>query len=82
MDKELISIIVPCFNEEQSIPLFMEETEKVINDMKENFNLSGTEALQMSTQERIFFRKSYLKWIEKDIHYLESLGATVEVVKT
>ena len=40
MDKELISIIVPCFNEEQSIPLFMEETEKVINDMKENFNLS------------------------------------------
>ena len=53
---------------------------KIVSLLKENFNLSGTEALQMSKQERIFFRKSYLKWIEKDVKFLENLGATVEIV--
>ena len=30
-----ISLIVPCFNEEESIPLFYEETDKVSNKMKD-----------------------------------------------
>ncbi|WP_051959932.1 SMI1/KNR4 family protein [Sphingobacterium sp. ML3W] len=53
---------------------------KIVSLLKENFKLSGAEALQMSKQERIFFRKNYLKWIEKDIQQLENLGVTVEVV--
>ncbi|MCA5005223.1 SMI1/KNR4 family protein [Sphingobacterium bovistauri] len=53
---------------------------KIVSLLKENFNLSGTEALQMSKQERILLRKGYLKWIEKDVQQLENLGATVEVV--
>jgi len=39
MDKKLISIVVPCFNEEKAIPFFIEEMEKVIADMKKDFSL-------------------------------------------
>lgn len=34
MAKEKISLIIPCFNEEESIPLFYEETNKVSKKMK------------------------------------------------
>lgn len=40
MEKKLISIVVPCFNEEKSIPLFISETEKIIHEMEVEFNLS------------------------------------------
>lgn len=33
--KELISLIIPCYNEEESIPVFYEETNKVMEKMKE-----------------------------------------------
>ena len=33
--KELISIVVPCYNEQESLPLFYEEITKVAKDMKE-----------------------------------------------
>ena len=32
---ELISIIVPCFNEEEAIPLFYKEIDKISNKLKE-----------------------------------------------
>ena len=34
-NKKLISIIVPCYNEEESIPLFYKEIEKVRNKLSE-----------------------------------------------
>ena len=40
MDKELISIVVPCFNEEKAIPFFIEETEKTVHQMENEFNVS------------------------------------------
>lgn len=40
MDKKLISIVVPCYNEEKAIPFFIEEMEKVILDMKKEFSLN------------------------------------------
>ncbi len=33
MKKELISLVVPCFNEEENIPLFYQETEKIMKSM-------------------------------------------------
>ena len=37
-NKELISIIVPCYNEEESLPIFYEEINRVSNNMnKVNF---------------------------------------------
>ena len=33
--KELISIVVPCFNEEESLPLFYQEISKISKQMKE-----------------------------------------------
>jgi len=40
LDKKLISLVVPCFNEEKAIPFFIDETEKVIHDMEKEFNVS------------------------------------------
>lgn len=37
MDK--ISIVVPCYNEEQALPLFYKETERIINDNFENIEI-------------------------------------------
>ncbi len=34
LKKEKISLIIPCFNEEESIPLFYEETNKITKKMK------------------------------------------------
>lgn len=35
-----ITIIVPCYNEEETIPLFVEEMDKVYNNMKEKYDIS------------------------------------------
>lgn len=40
MDNDLISIVVPCFNEEQAIPLFMEEIQKVTSEMENESSVS------------------------------------------
>jgi len=38
LDKDLISIVVPCFNEEQAIPLFIEEAQKVTKEIEKEFD--------------------------------------------
>lgn len=40
MDKKLISVVVPCFNEEKAIPFFIEEMTKVVSDMEKEFNVN------------------------------------------
>lgn len=40
MDKNLISIIVPCYNEEKTIELFMKEITKIENEMTKEFQTS------------------------------------------
>lgn len=40
LEKKLISIVVPCFNEEKAIPIFLNETEKIVHDMESEFNIS------------------------------------------
>ncbi|MDD6824631.1 MAG: glycosyltransferase family 2 protein [Oscillospiraceae bacterium] len=35
-----ITIIVPCYNEEETIPIFIEEMDKVYNSMKEKYDIS------------------------------------------
>ena len=37
--KELISIVVPCYNEEESLPLFYKEVVKVLSKLKEDYEL-------------------------------------------
>ena len=34
MSKEKISIIVPCYNEEESLPIFYKEIDKISSQMK------------------------------------------------
>ena len=35
MKKEKISIVVPCYNEEESLPIFYKEINKISKEMKE-----------------------------------------------
>ena len=35
LNKKKISLVIPCFNEEESIPLFYEETDKISEEMKD-----------------------------------------------
>ena len=37
--KELLSIIVPCYNEQEALPLFYDEISKVLKKLKENYEL-------------------------------------------
>ena len=37
MKKELISLIIPCFNEEEMIPIFYKEADKVSKKMGPDF---------------------------------------------
>ena len=37
---ELVSIVVPCYNEEESLPLFYDEIKRVSSEMKEKNELS------------------------------------------
>lgn len=35
--KELVSIIVPCYNEEEALPLFYEEASRIVKKLKEDY---------------------------------------------
>lgn len=37
--KDLLSIIVPCYNEEEALPLFYNETIKVLNSIKQKYEI-------------------------------------------
>lgn len=39
MGKELLSIVIPCFNEQEAIPLFYAETKKVLDGMDVDYEL-------------------------------------------
>lgn len=53
---------------------------KIVSMLKEKFNLSGTETLQLSKQDRILYHKGTYRWMAPSIQQLEKLGATVEIV--
>ena len=38
-DREIISIVVPCYNEEKALPYFFEEVKGVFEDMSKKYNL-------------------------------------------
>ena len=39
MNKELLSIVVPCFNEEGAIPIYYRETKKILDSMDIDYEL-------------------------------------------
>ncbi len=39
MEKTLLSLIVPCYNEEKALPIFYEETVKVLSDMDADYEI-------------------------------------------
>lgn len=66
MDK--ISIIVPCYNEEESIPLFYKEISKVIKKMKNvTFELlfvnDGSTDNSLKEMKKLSEEENYIKYI-------------------
>lgn len=51
---------------------------KVIALLKKEFNISGSEALELSKESKILFRTGYTQWLDYDRKQLEELGAKVE----
>ena len=66
MDK--ISIIVPCYNEEESIPLFYKEISKIIKKMKNvTFELlfvnDGSTDNSLKEMKKLSEEENYIKYI-------------------
>ena len=39
MNKELLSTVAPCFNEEEAIPIYYRETKKILDSMDIDYEL-------------------------------------------
>ena len=69
MKKEVITVIVPCYNEEESLPLFYEEIKKVALEFKEkNVKLELLFVDDGSKDHTLEIIKDFSK--DKDVHYL------------
>lgn len=53
---------------------------KIVSLLKDKFNLTGAEALQMSKKDKILYHQGLFKWMKSSIQELENLGASVEIV--
>ena len=72
MCKECISIVVPCYNEEQVIPLFCEKIQLTLESMSEKYNLVW-ECIFVddgSTDKTIYIIKEFCK-INPNFKYIE-----------
>ena len=61
---ELISVIVPCYNEEQAIPLFFEEMRKTAEQMGDWAAHMGIEAVFIDKNTTIRQFRNELRWNE------------------
>lgn len=63
---ELISIIVPCYNEQEVLPLFYEEIKKIINQMKSDHSQLTFELLFINDGSKDTTLEQLRKMAEKD----------------
>ncbi len=65
--KELISIIVPCYNEEESLPFFYEEMSKVAKDFKEDYEIilvnDGSSDKTLEEMERLAKKDKHISYL-------------------
>ncbi len=65
--KELVSIIVPCYNEEESLPIFYREIKKVLDGIKENYEIllidDGSKDRTLSVMEELAEKDGNITYI-------------------
>ncbi len=65
--KELISIIVPCYNEEEALPLFYKEITKVFKQIKEDYELllvnDGSKDSTLQIMKDLSKKDKHLKYL-------------------
>ena len=65
--KKLISLIVPCYNEEEALPLFYKETVKVLNTIPSDFELilvnDGSKDNTLKVMEDLAKKDKHVKYL-------------------
>ena len=77
--KELISIIVPCYNEEEAIPIFYKEIEKVREQLKQVdfeyiFINDGSSDNSLEEMRKLSLKNSYVKYISFSRNFGKEAG--------
>lgn len=65
--KELLSIVVPCYNEEESLPYFYSETMKVLNEFDDDYELV---LVDDGSSDKTIDRMMELSKNDKNVKYL------------
>ena len=72
---EVISIIIPCYNEEDSIPLIYNELKKVSNNMKYDFEFifvnDGSIDNSLSVLKKLSAKDKQVKYIHFLLFFLK-----------
>lgn len=67
IDKRMISLIVPCYNEEEALPLFYEETVKVLSAMDIDYELilidDGSKDKTLQVMQDLSSKNQYVKYV-------------------
>ena len=66
-NKKLISLIVPCYNEEEALPLFYEETVKVLSTMDVDYELilvdDGSKDKTLQVMQDLSAKNEHVKYV-------------------
>ena len=78
-EKKLISVIVPCYNEEESIPIFYKEIEKIRQNLKEAefeyiFINDGSNVNSLEEMRKLALENSCVKYISFSRNFGKEAG--------
>lgn len=69
MKKDVISIVVPCYNEEEAIPLFYQEMTKIVEKMKKQVTFELI-FVNDGSKDKTLEELRKLAIIDKNVHYV------------
>lgn len=69
MKKDVISIVVPCYNEEEAIPLFYQEMTKIVEKMKKQVTFELI-FVNDGSKDKTLEELRKLASIDKNVHYV------------
>ena len=82
LNKKLVSIIVPVFNEEKNIPLIYDELRKIFDDLKEKYDYElifiddGSQDKSQEILEKLTEQNSNIKYIQFSRNFGKEIATT------